>query len=107
MLTLTWIGHPVLNGFGDLHGDPGSLRLRLYGAGVDVALGGGALFVWLQQLTQHTDTRDRVEVNVFILLNFYITHEWIIIGDINYVNSVSSGEHFSPNCVKCLLHVKT
>lgn len=53
LLNLTWIWHPVLNGFGDLHRDPGSLRLQLNGAGINVTLSGDALFIWPQQLTRH------------------------------------------------------
>lgn len=59
VLRLTWIWHPVLNGFSDLHGDPGPLRLRLNCAGVNVALRGGALLVWPQQLTQQTHRETR------------------------------------------------
>lgn len=56
MLNLTCIRHPVLDGFGDLRGDPGSLRLQLNGAGVDVALSGGALFIRPQQLREKDKT---------------------------------------------------
>lgn len=52
---LTRIGHPVFDGLGDVHGDPGALGLGLNGAGIDVSLGGGALLIGPQQLHE-TDT---------------------------------------------------
>lgn len=62
LLNRTWIRHPVLNCLSDLHGDPGSLCLQWHGAGVDVTLSGGALFIWPQQLATHTDQRHESDV---------------------------------------------
>lgn len=48
---LTWIWQPVLDGFRDLHRDPAPLWLQLNSAGVDIALGGGAVFIGPQHLS--------------------------------------------------------
>lgn len=49
-LKLTRIGHPVFDGLGDVHRNPGALGLRLNGAGIDVSLSGRALLIGPQQL---------------------------------------------------------
>ncbi|TNN45478.1 hypothetical protein EYF80_044337 [Liparis tanakae] len=54
----TWIGHPVLDGLGDGHRDPGSLLPGLNGAGVDVPLGGDALLIGLQQLFNNNNNNN-------------------------------------------------